>query len=180
MQVIIDLLPVILFFIAYKKAGIFVATSVAIISTLVLMLIVWIKRGKIDKMLMINGAVITVLGGITLLLHDKTYIMWKPTVIYWIGALALLFSRYVFQNNLIARMLGKIIAPPPNVWDKLNLCWVLFLIGLGSLNLYVAFHYTEENWVNFKLFGTTSLMFVFMLSQVFVLKDYWIEHTPPA
>jgi intracellular septation protein len=180
MQVIIDLLPVILFFIAYKKAGIFVATSVAIISTLVLMLIVWIKRGKIDKMLMINGAVITVLGGITLLLHDKTYIMWKPTVIYWIGALALLFSRYVFQNNLIARMLGKIIAPPANVWDKLNLCWVLFLIGLGSLNLYVAFHYTEENWVNFKLFGTTSLMFVFMLSQVFVLKDYWIEHTPPA
>jgi len=180
MQVIIDLLPVILFFIAYKKAGIFAATSVAIISTLILMVIVWIKRGKIDKMLMINGAVITVLGGITLLLHDKTYIMWKPTVIYWIGALALLFSRYIFQNNLIARMLGKIIAPPANVWDKLNLCWVIFLVGLGSLNLYVAFHYTEENWVNFKLFGTTSLMFVFIISQVFVLKEYWIEHTPPA
>jgi intracellular septation protein len=180
MQVIIDLLPVILFFIAYKKAGIFVATSVAIISTLVLMLVVWLKHGKIDKMLMINGAVITILGGITLLLHDKTYIMWKPTVIYWIGALALLFSRYVFQNNLIARMLGKIIEPPASVWDKLNLCWVIFLIGLGSLNLYVAFHYTEENWVNFKLFGTTSLMFVFIISQVFVLKDYWIENTPPA
>jgi intracellular septation protein len=180
MQVIIDLLPVILFFIAYKKAGIFVATSVAIISTLVLMLVVWLKRGKIDKMLMINGAVITVLGGITLLLHDKTYIMWKPTVIYWIGALVLLSSRYIFQNNLIARMLGKIIAPPNNVWDKLNLCWVLFLVGLGSLNLYVAFHYDENAWVNFKLFGTTSIMFIFIISQVFVLKDYWIEHTPPA
>jgi intracellular septation protein len=180
MQVIIDLLPVILFFIAYKKAGIFVATSVAIISTLVLMLIVWLKRGKVDKMLMINGAVITVLGGITLLLHDKTYIMWKPTVIYWIGACALLLSRYAFRKNLIAGMLGKIIAPPANIWDKLNLCWVLFLVGLGSLNLYVAFHYTEEDWVNFKLFGTTSLMFVFIISQVFVLKDYWIEHTPSA
>jgi intracellular septation protein len=181
MQVIIDLLPVILFFIAYKKAGIFVATAVAIISTLVLMLIVWIKRGKIEKMLMINGAVITVLGGITLLLHDKTYIMWKPTVIYWIGALALLFSRYVFRHNLIERMLGKVMAPPPNIWDKLNLCWIVFLTGLGILNLYVAFHYDENAWVNFKLFGTTSLMFLFIIAQVFVLKDHWIEqNTPPA
>lgn len=181
MQVITDLLPVILFFIAYKKAGIFVATAVAMISTLVLMLVLWLKRGKIDKMLVINGAVITVLGGITLLLHDKTYIMWKPTVIYWIGAIALLVSRYVFRHNLIERMLGKVMAPPPHVWDKLNLYWITFLAGLGILNLYVAFHFDENAWVNFKLFGTTSLMFVFILAQVFALKDYWIEqNTPPA
>jgi intracellular septation protein len=181
MQVITDLLPVILFFIAYKKAGIFTATAVAIISTLLLMLFLWIKRGKIDKMLMINGAVITVLGGITLLLHDQTYIMWKPTVIYWIGALALLFSRYVFRHNLIERMLGKVMAPPTNIWDKLNLYWIAFLIGLGMLNLYVAFHYDLNDWVNFKLFGTTSLMFVFIIAQVFALKNYWIEqHNPSA
>ncbi len=180
MQVITDLLPVILFFIAYKKAGIFVATATAIISTLVLMLVLWIKRGKIDKMLMINGAVITVLGGITLLLHDKTYIMWKPTVIYWIGALALLFSRYAFRHNLIERMLGKIMAPPAGIWDKLNLCWIAFLTGLGILNLYVAFQFDENTWVNFKLFGTTSLMFVFIIAQVFLLKDYWIEQQTPS
>lgn len=180
MQVIIDLLPVILFFIAYKKAGIFVATAVAIVSTLLLILIVWIRRRKIEKMLIINGAVITVLGGITLLLHDKTYIMWKPTVIYWIGAIALLFSRYVFRHNLIERMLGKVMAPPAKVWDKLNLCWIAFLIALGILNLYVAFHYDENDWVNFKLFGTTSLMFVFIIAQVFALKDYWVEQNTPS
>ncbi len=181
MQIITDLLPVILFFIAYKKAGIFVATSVAILSTLALMLYSWFKHGKIEKMLMINGIVITVLGGITLLLHDKTYIMWKPTAIYWIAALALLISRYGMQRNLIQNMLGKMMAPPAHLWDKLNLCWVAFLLALGVLNLYVAFHFEEADWVNFKLFGVTSLMFVFIIAQVFALKAYWIEqNTPPA
>lgn len=175
MQVITDLLPVILFFIAYKKADIFVATAVAIASTLLLILYSWLRYGKIEKMLLINGAVITVLGGITLLLHDKTYIMWKPTVLYWIGAVVLLGSRYLFKRNLIERMLSKMMSPPVAVWDKLNACWVLFLIGLGILNLYVAFHFTEDDWVNFKLFGVTSLMFIFMIAQVFALKRYWIE-----
>jgi intracellular septation protein len=180
MQVITDLLPVILFFIAYKKAGIFTATAVAMISTLVLMLILWIKRGKIDKMLVINGAVITVLGGITLLLHDKTYIMWKPTAIYWIGALVLLFSRYALKRNLIENMLGKMMAPPLAIWDRLNLCWIAFLIGMGILNLYVAFHFSEDDWVNFKLFGATSLMFIFIIVQVFALKAHWIEQNTPS
>lgn len=174
MQVITDLLPVILFFIAYKKAGIFIATSVAIASTLLLMLYSKLKHGKIDNMLMINGAVVTVLGGITLLLHDKTFIMWKPTVIYWICAVALLVSRYAMQRNLIERMLSKVLAPPPHIWDRLNLCWVLFLTGLGILNLYVARHFSEDDWVNFKLFGVTSLMFVFMIGQVFLLRKHWL------
>lgn len=181
MQIITDLLPVILFFIAYKKAGIFAATAVAMASTLLLMLLIWVKRGKIDKMLAINGAVITILGGITLLLHDKTYIMWKPTAIYWIGALTLLFSRYAFKRNLIERMLGKMMTPPAATWDKLNLYWIAFLIGMGILNLYVAFHYSEDDWVNFKLFGSTSLMFIFMIVQVFALRSHWVEQNqPPA
>ena len=175
MQVITDLLPVILFFIAYKKAGIFTATTVAIASTLLLMLYSKLRHGKIDNMLMINGAVVTILGGITLLLHDKTYIMWKPTAIYWICALALLISRYAMQRNLIQRMLGKMMTPPDSIWDRLNLIWVAFLIGLGCLNLYVARHFSEENWVNFKLFGVTSLMFVFIVVQVWLLRAHWVE-----
>lgn len=180
MQFLTDILPVVLFFIAYKKSGIFVATAVAIVSTLLLMVFSQIRHGKIDKMLMINGAVITVLGGITLILHDKTYIMWKPTVIYWIVAIALLVSRYVFKRNLIENMLMKMMSPPSRVWDRLNLYWFVFLIGMGVLNLYVAFHYTEEDWVNFKLFGATSLLFVFMIAQVFALKAYWIEQNTPS
>ncbi len=173
MQVITDLLPVILFFVAYKQAGIFTATAVAIVTTLVLMLYAKLRHGKIEKMLMINGAVITVLGGITLLLHDKTYIMWKPTVLYWICALALLISRYFYQKNLIEQMLGNLLAPPKAMWDKLNLAWVVFLLLLSVLNLYVAYHYSEADWVNFKLFGVTALMFAFMIGQVYLLKAHW-------
>lgn len=175
MQVLTDLLPVILFFIAYKKAGIFVATAVAIATTLLLVIYSKIKHGKVEKMLLINGAVITVLGGITLLLHDKTFIMWKPTVLYWIGAIALIVSRYFFKRNLIAQMLSKVLAPPDRIWDQLNWAWTLFLVGLGFLNLYVAFHFSEDQWVNFKLFGVTALMFTFMIAQVLLLKDYWHE-----
>ncbi len=175
MQVLTDLLPVILFFIAYKKAGIFVATAVAIATTLLLVVYSKIKHGKVEKMLLINGAVITVLGGITLLLHDKTFIMWKPTVLYWIGAIALIVSRYAFKRNLIAQMLSKVLAPPARVWDQLNWAWALFLIGLGLLNLYVAFHFSEDQWVNFKLFGVTAIMFIFMIAQVLLLKAYWHE-----
>lgn len=180
MQVFTDLLPVILFFIAYKKAGIFVATAVAIASTLLLVLYSKLRHGKVEKMLMINGVVMTVLGGITLLLHDKTYIMWKPTAIYWIGAIALLGSRYMFKKNLIQNMLGKIMSPPAAIWDRLNLYWVLFLVGMGILNLYVAFHYTEDDWVNFKLFGASSLMFIFIVGQALALKAYWVEQHPAA
>lgn len=173
MQFITDLLPVILFFIAYKKAGIFTATAVAIGTTLVLMVYAKLRHGKIEKMLMINGAVITVLGGITLLLHDKTYIMWKPTVLYWICALALLISRYVYQKNLIQQMLGNLLDPPKALWDRLNYAWVAFLMFLSVLNLYVAYHYSEADWVNFKLFGVTALMFAFMIGQVYLLKAHW-------
>lgn len=174
MQMLTDLLPVILFFVSYKMAGIYTATAVAIATTLLLILFSKWRFNHVDKMLMVNGAIISVLGGITLLLHDKTYIMWKPTVLYWIGAFALLISRYALQQNLIEKMFSKIMMPPKTIWDKLNLIWVVFLLLLGVLNLYVAMHFSENSWVNFKLFGVTSLMFVFILAQALMLKEHWV------
>lgn len=175
MQAFLDLLPVILFFVAYKFSGIFVATGVAIATTFALIAYSYFKHGKIDKMLWINGGVISVMGGFTLLLHDKTFIMWKPTVLYWIVAAGLVVSRYGFEKNLITKMLGNMMNPPKAIWDKLNWLWVAFLIGLGFLNLYVAHHYSESDWVNFKLFGVTSLMFAFIILQAFALKKHWLE-----
>jgi len=177
MKVISDLLPVILFFIAFKVYDIFVATAVAIAATLLLIAYSKIFLGKVEKMLMINGLIISVLGGVTLLLHDKTYIMWKPTVLYWVGALALFIANTFFKNNLIQKMLGQALNPPAAIWNKLNWIWIAFLIALGFLNLYVAFNYSEDTWVNFKLFGVTTLMFGFIMGQVLILKDHLIE--PP-
>jgi intracellular septation protein len=177
MKFLFDLLPVILFFVGFKLYGIFAATAIAIGATLAMIVYAKIKHGKIEKMLLINGAVISVLGGITLLLHDKTYIMWKPTVLYWLLAAVLLVSQLFFNKNFIQQMMGKMMVAPANIWRNLNLVWVIFLIGLGFLNLYVAFNYSEDAWVNFKLFGVTGMMFVFVILQTLILRKYLIEPT---
>lgn len=175
MKVFFDLFPVILFFIGFKLYDIFIATAIAIGATIALIIYSKVRHGKVEKMLMVNGIIISVLGGITLLLHDKTFIMWKPTVLYWLLAAALLISNMFFKKNLIQQMMGKMLNPPAATWDKLNLLWIAFLIALGFLNLYVAFNYSENTWVNFKLFGVTSMMFIFMMAQTLFLKDYLIE-----
>lgn len=176
MKIFFDLLPVILFFIGFKLFDIFVATAIAIGATIAMIIYSKLVLKKVDKALLINGAIISVLGGITLLLHDKTYIMWKPTALYWIGAVTLVVADYGFNKNLIQQMMQKILNPPAPTWKKLNWAWVIFLTALGFLNLYVAFNFSENAWVNFKLFGVTSMMFAFMIGQTLVLKRYLVEH----
>ena len=177
MKFFFDLLPVILFFVGFKLYNIFVATAIAIATTLAMIIYSKIRHGKVEKMLLINGAIITVLGGVTLLLHDQTYIMWKPTVLYWLGAAVLLIANLFYKKNFIQQMMGKMLDAPASVWNKLNWIWIVFLVALGFLNLYVAFNYNLNTWVNFKLFGVTSLMFVFMIAQVVALKKYLINPT---
>jgi intracellular septation protein len=175
MKLLFDLLPIVLFFVGFKLYGIFVATGIAIATTLALIAYSQIRFGKVDKMLMINGAIISILGGVTLLFHDKTFIMWKPTVLYWLFAGVLLFSRYALQKNLIQQMMESLLNPPQPTWDKLNWLWIAFLLALGGLNLYVAFHYSLDTWVNFKLFGTTSLFLAFFIGQTVTLRSYLID-----
>ena len=175
MKILFDIFPVILFFVGFKFYGIFAATAIAIATTIGLIVYSKIRHGKVDKMLLANGAIISVLGGITLLLHDKTYIMWKPTVLYWLLAGILLVSNLFFKKNFIQQMMGKILNPPAPTWNKLNLAWSFFLIFLGFLNLYVAFHYSLDTWVNFKLFGVTSMMFLFVIAQTLLLRKYLID-----
>jgi intracellular septation protein len=175
MKILFDLIPVILFFVGFKLYGIFAATAFAIATTIALIIYSKIHHGKADKMLLVNGAIISVLGGITLLLHDTTYIKWKPTVLYWLLAGILLVSNLFFKKNFIQQMMGKMLNPPTATWNKLNLAWAIFLILLGFLNLYVAFHYSLDTWVNFKLFGVTSMMFVFVIAQTLLLRKYLIE-----
>ena len=170
-----DLFPVILFFIAFKFFGIFTATAVAIAATIAQIIYSKIRYGKVEKMLLVSGAIIGILGGVTLLLHDKTYIMWKPTVLYWVLAATLIISNLFFKKNFIQQMMTKMIDAPTSIWNKLNLAWAIFLVLLGFLNLYVAFNYTENAWVNFKLFGVTSIMFIFIIGQTMALKKYLIE-----
>lgn len=175
MKFFFDLIPVILFFIGFKFFDIFIATAIAIGATIALIIYAKIRHGRVEKMLLVNGAIISVLGGVTLLLHDKTYIMWKPTVLYWLLAAVLLVANLFFKKNFIQQMMGKMLNAPKTIWDKLNLAWVVFLVILGFVNLYVAFNYSENTWVNFKLFGVTSILFIFVIAQTLLLKQYLIE-----
>ncbi|HZW26720.1 MAG TPA: septation protein A [Gallionella sp.] len=172
MKLLFDLFPVILFFIAFKTFDIYVATAVAIAATVVQ--IAWTKwrHGKVDVMLWVSFAIIAVFGGATLMLHDETFIKWKPTVLYWLFSAILLFSNLLLNKNLIQALLHEKIALPLHVWHRLNLMWSLFFATLGFLNLYVAFNYSTEAWVNFKLFGFTALMVVFILAQSAWLAKY--------
>lgn len=172
MKLLFDFFPIVLFFGAFKLFGIFVATATAIAATV--LQIAWTKwrHGKVDTMLWVSFAIIAVFGGATLLLHDETFIKWKPTVLYWVFSLTLLISNLVLGKNLMRALLHEKIALPAKVWDHVNLAWGLFFAALGVLNLYVAFNYTTDTWVNFKLFGTTGLMLLFVLLQSLALSKY--------
>lgn len=172
MKILFDLFPVILFFLVFKFFGVYAATATAIAATIAQVAWVKYRHGKVDTMLWVSLGIIVVFGGATLLLHDESFIKWKPTVLYWFFASALLFSRPLFGKNLMRSLLQEKMTLPDPVWNQLNLAWSGFFVVLGFVNLYVAFNYTLDTWVNFKLFGATSMMFIFILLQAAVLSKY--------
>jgi intracellular septation protein len=158
-----DLFPVVLFFVAFKIAATFAQVA-------------WLKlkKRKIEPMLWASLAIIVVFGGATLFLQDETFIKWKPTVLYWLFA-AVLGGAALARRNLIRTMLSQHMQLPDPVWSRLNLAWAGFFALMGVLNLYVAYNYSTDLWVNFKLFGGMGLMLLFVLAQALVLGKYAAE-----
>jgi intracellular septation protein len=171
MKFLFDLFPVILFFAAFQVWDIYVATGVAIAATFAQIGWLALRKKKIDSMLWASLAIIVVFGGLTLFLRDKTFIQWKPTVLYWLFA-AVLVGAALTGRNLIKAMMSKQIALPEPVWAKLNWSWVGFFAFMGAANLFVAYNFSESAWVNFKLFGGLGLMLLFVLAQGVVLSRY--------
>jgi intracellular septation protein len=165
MQFLIDLLPVIAFFIAYKMAGIYVATGVLIVGVLAQTAVAWIRHRKVSGMLLTSAVLVLVFGGLTLLVHDATFIKWKPTIVNWLFAAAFLVSQFLRGPSIIQRMLGENVTLEADDWKRLNLMWVAFFAVSGVLNLWVAYNFDEATWVNFKLFGLMGLTLIFALLQ---------------
>ena len=176
-KLLFDLLPVILFFIAYKVADIYVATAVVIAATLGQVAYMWIKHRKVDKMLWISLGLVVVFGGATLFLHDENFIKLKLTIFYWVFAVVLLGASLFMGKNLIRSLLtsqGKFDMPEA-VWRLLNNMWIVFFAFMGGLNLFIANNYSTDVWVNFKLFGSFGLMLVFLIAQGFIIAKYMKE-----
>lgn len=165
MKLLFDLFPLVLFFIAYKFADIYTATAVAMVAGVLQIIWLALRKKPIEPMHWVNLAIIVVFGGATLWLHDETFIKWKPTVLYWGFALVLSVAQLAMKKNPIRGMLGKQIRLPEAAWGRLNLAWAGFFAFVGTLNLYVAFNWPTETWVNFKVFGIFGLLIAFVIAQ---------------
>jgi intracellular septation protein len=172
MKLLIDFFPIILFFAAFKVAGIYVATGVAIAATIAQIL--WLRHstGRIEPMQWVSLAVIVLFGGATIALHNETFIKWKPTVLYWLMAGSLLAGQLVFGKNLLKSLMGSQMELPEGAWRVATWSWIGFFTVMGVLNLWVAFNYDTETWVNFKLFGGMGLMVLFIVGQAIYLGRY--------
>src|SRR5690606_13350168 len=172
MKFLFDLLPVALFFVAFKLWDIYVATAVAIAVTALQG--GWLKlRGqRVPGMLWSSLGIIVVFGGATLFLQDETFIKWKPTVLYWLFRVVLAVSALGFRRNLSRAMLSEQLRLPEPVWERLNWSWVGFFLFMGIANLYVAYSFSTDLWVNFKLFGGMGLMIAFIIAQSLLLSKY--------
>lgn len=160
-----------------KEAPVLLATVVVILATAAQ--IIWLAaRGKkIDTMLWVSLALVVVLGGATIYFHSENFIKWKPTMLYWAMGTALLMGQLFMNKNGIKSLMGAQMTLPDTVWRKVNFAWVGFFAFMGALNLWVAFNFTTDMWVNFKLFGATGLMLVFVILQAVYLGRYM---TPEA
>ncbi len=165
MKFFLDLLPVVLFFVAFKVYDIYVATAVAMAAAAAQVGWTWLRHRRVERLPLITLGLILVLGGATLALQDETFIKWKPTVVNWLFAAVFLGSHFIGRTPMVQRMLGASMELPAPVWVRLNQAWVTFFAGMGLANLGAAYGFDTETWVNFKLFGMMGLTLLFVLGQ---------------
>lgn len=209
MKLLFDFLPIVLFFGAFKyaeghkdwaatfatshfgfmvsggvvganEAPVLLATVVVIVATLAQVLWLKLRGRRIDTMLWISLGLVVVLGGATIYFHNETFIKWKPSALYWAMGLSFWLSPLLFGKNLLRMLMGAQIDLPALVWHRLNFAWVAFFALMGLLNLWVAYNFSTDTWVNFKLFGGIGLMLLFTLVQGLYLSRYVKDEAPAA
>ena len=202
MKFLLDFFPVVLFFIAYKffgdlppqlieianelpfvsishdepKDAIYFATLTIILATIIQNIGHWLAFKKLEKMHIISLGILIVFGSMTLGLKDPLFIKWKVSIFNWVFAAVIIGSQFIGKTPLIERMMSHAIEVPKKIWKQINFSWGLFFALVGVVNLYVAYNYSEETWVDFKLFGVFGLTIVFMIAQGI----YLAKHAKPT
>jgi intracellular septation protein len=173
MKLLLDYIAVVAFFVTYLIShDILLATAVLIPTTCLQVVGIRYYTGKWEKMHIITMLLVVILGGTTLIVQDSMFIKWKPTVVNWLFAVILLGSHYIGAKHIIKRLLDKKISLPDDVWLNLSYMWIGFFSLMGIVNLYVAYNFSEEVWVYFKLFGLLGLTLVFVIMQTIYLAKY--------
>jgi intracellular septation protein len=172
MKLLLDFFPIILFFLAFKVWDIYVATGVAIAATIAQIAWLWYSKGKVEPMQWLSLGIIVLFGGATMVLHDPTFIKWKPSILYWSFSVILLFGQVVLKRNFLKSAMGSQLELPEPAWRMLTWSWIGFLALMGAANLWVAMRYSEATWVNFKVFGIFGMLGVFVLLQAFYMSRF--------
>ena len=171
MKQLLDFLPILLFFVAYKTYDIYTATAVIMAATVVQMAFLFKMDGKLATLHKVTLGLVLGFGALTLGFHDERFIKIKPTVLYTVIALALGIALWVYKKNFLKTMLGAQMTLPENVWRNLTVAWVVYSLAMASLNAYVAYFYTTEQWVNFKVWGY-AFPLVFIVAQGIYIAKY--------
>jgi intracellular septation protein len=177
MKFLFDFFPILLFFIVYQWVDLYAATAVAMVASAVQVVFYWLKHKRVEPMHILTLVLIMVLGSATLLLQNEWFIKWKPTAINWLFAIILLSSHYWSATPLLQRMLTKQVSLPDFVWLRLSYSWITFFTLMGSLNLLVAYSFSTDVWVLFKLFGMLGFTLLFVVIQAIFLAKH-IDSTP--
>lgn len=172
MHLAFEYVPLVLFFAVYKFFDIYWATASLIITSALHILYFIIKKEKVPTKNWAFFALLAVFGGLTIFFHDDTFLKWKVTIINGIFAMVLIISQYVFNKNLIKQFLGESISLPDLIWAKLNLSWAVFFTFCAILNIYIAFNFSQDVWVNFKVFGLMGLTLLFTVISIMSIFKY--------
>lgn len=172
MNQLLDFFPIILFFAAFKLYDIFVATGVMIVATVLQVSYTWLRYKKVESMQLVTLALVLVLGGATILLHDEQLIKWKLSIVEWLFGIAFIASQFIGEKTFYERMMSKVLELPAAIARRMNALWGCFFLTVGFVNLYVMFHFNTEQWVYFKTFGVPGAMLVFIVLQMVYLYKY--------
>lgn len=202
MKLLFDFFPIVIFFLTYKFYGdmpkewidavnqlplvnltpgkpehaILMATLVIIVATIIQTIVHFALHKKVEKMHIISLVLLIGFGGLTLAFNDENFIKWKVTIVNWIFAAAFLLSEYVGERKtLVERMMSQALTVPKAIWLNTNRLWIVFFFSVGVVNLFVAYNFSSETWVNFKLFGMLGLTFAFVIVQGIYLQKHMIE-----
>ena len=172
MHAFFEYLPLPVFFVFYLFGDIYWATGSLIVTSAIQIAYYMIRKQPVPMRNWIFFALIAVFGGLTIFFQDDAFIKWKVTIINALFSVVLLVSNYFFNKNLIKKMMGEALPLPEKIWDKLNLAWAVFFLFCAILNIYIAYSFSQETWVNFKVFGLMGLTFVFAISSIMALYKY--------
>lgn len=175
MQTFLEYIPLIAFFVVYKAVDIYYAAGALIVGYVLVLSFSYLTKKPIKKSTLYLFAFTVVMAGLTIAFQEEAFLKWKFSVLYFTAGIVLLTSRYMFKSNLIKKWMGQNFELPEKIWDQVNIAWVIFCFFCASINIYIFDNWSLDAWVNFKVFGVTGMMFVFIILTVVYIYPYLPE-----